>query len=295
MAEEEEENEDAIELDLLDSDGGVRHEDLDLEPKEEQFFNAEHIELAGNFMLSFTGFTFYAARERTFDAAYTRSALSTIAIGVFIYRVFSDQFAPVAITYVIFGGLVGIVSIVRRRTVAHGRFALPRNSKFTESAILTAMTPENGLSPEEPKDEGASEQAGKFAQKEHDSLDRSLRSRVKAQKDVRQREREIALENSQRLSAAADKIRKLEQERITRSFQTPLNYVLVEPFMGVIKQCIIPFDTPKQALSHEYFKWRSRRTVPPSMPYFYTSGSTVMVLTILTVITEILVLIFILL
>lgn len=235
------------------------------------------------------------ARERTFDAAYTRSALSTIAIGVFIYRVFSDQFAPVAITYVIFGGLVGIVSIVRRRTVAHGRFKLPRGNQFTESAILRAMTPENGISPEESKEVEEGQHADKKLQLEHESLDRSLRSRIKAQKDVRQREREIALENSQRLSAAADKIRKAEQERITKSFQAPLNYVLVEPFMGVIKQCIIPFDTPKQTLGHEYFKWRAQRTVPPAMPYFYTSGTTVMVLTILTIITEILVLIFILL
>jgi hypothetical protein len=209
--------------------------------------------------------------------------------------VFSDQFAPVAITYVIFGGLVGIVSIVRRRTVAHGRFKLPRGNQFTESAILRAMTPENGISPEESKEVEEVQHTDKKLQFEHESLDRSLRSRIKAQKDVRQREREIALENSQRLSAAADKIRKAEQERITKSFQAPLNYVLVEPFMGVIKQCIIPFDTPKQTLGHEYFKWRAQRTVPPAMPYFYTSGTTVMVLTILTIITEILVLIFILL
>lgn len=43
-----EEAEDAIELDPLDSDGVRQDEDLDLEPKEEMFFNAEHIELAGN-------------------------------------------------------------------------------------------------------------------------------------------------------------------------------------------------------------------------------------------------------
>ncbi|KAK9694355.1 hypothetical protein K7432_013461 [Basidiobolus ranarum] len=56
------------------------------------------------------------ARERTFDGAYWRSALSAFGSGVIILRVFTSEFYKIGLVYIAMGIGMLILGTMRRRS-----------------------------------------------------------------------------------------------------------------------------------------------------------------------------------
>ena len=92
-----------------------------------------------------------AARERTFDLAYTRSSLGMLATGIFIYRIFQKPFLPIAIVFVILGLCYYLVVIWRRYFYFR---SVPKVHPEEEVFEMTAMKVEGGENKEGSSDEG---------------------------------------------------------------------------------------------------------------------------------------------
>jgi uncharacterized membrane protein YidH (DUF202 family) len=59
------------------------------------------------------------ARERTFEGAYTRTALNALGTGVLVMRVFSTEFFALGLVFVAYGVTLLILGRFRRRKLLH--------------------------------------------------------------------------------------------------------------------------------------------------------------------------------
>jgi len=59
------------------------------------------------------------ARQRTFDGAYARGAMSNLGYSLTILRLFDKRFANIGIVYAILAGLIYVVAFLRHRQSRH--------------------------------------------------------------------------------------------------------------------------------------------------------------------------------
>ncbi|CCM04114.1 uncharacterized protein FIBRA_06274 [Fibroporia radiculosa] len=59
------------------------------------------------------------ARQRTFDGAFARGAMSDLGYGLMILRLFDKQFSPIGMVYTILSVLLTMVSFIRHRQSRH--------------------------------------------------------------------------------------------------------------------------------------------------------------------------------
>ncbi|ORY06945.1 hypothetical protein K493DRAFT_251441 [Basidiobolus meristosporus CBS 931.73] len=77
------------------------------------------------------------ARERTFDGAYWRSALSAFGSGVIILRVFTSEFYKIGLVYIAMGIGMLVLGTLRRRSFGRD---LDLSIPFKTSGNFTVAT-----------------------------------------------------------------------------------------------------------------------------------------------------------
>ena len=193
------------------------------------------------------------ASERTFDGAYTRTALNCLATGLLIYRVFGREFESIAITYMVLGALLSGVAIYRRI------------SSFTTHDIV--WRPHPSLT---------------NAEKLHD---------VKVMAAAEHEEEQFRMQE----------LHKRPYEPALTS-RPPLKYLMIAASKKLQTKyesgmrVRVPIDPPPNRLPEEFFKWRESKQARKRlmMPYFVTSGTVVLFMGVVVIITEVIILGFIL-
>ncbi|KAK9763445.1 hypothetical protein K7432_009846 [Basidiobolus ranarum] len=82
------------------------------------------------------------ARERTFDGAYWRSALSAFGSGVIVLRVFTNEFYKIGLVYIALGIGMLLIGTMRRRTFSHDldmHIPFKTSGKYTVATTLLVL------------------------------------------------------------------------------------------------------------------------------------------------------------
>ncbi|RPD60682.1 hypothetical protein L226DRAFT_505208 [Lentinus tigrinus ALCF2SS1-7] len=77
------------------------------------------------------------ARSRTFDGAYSRTAMSNLGYALTILRLFDRRFFRIGILYTVMAGLLFIIAFFRQRHSRHDFADKYRNIAAYENAIKT--------------------------------------------------------------------------------------------------------------------------------------------------------------
>ncbi|RPD77242.1 hypothetical protein L226DRAFT_533250 [Lentinus tigrinus ALCF2SS1-7] len=77
------------------------------------------------------------ARSRTFDGAYSRTAISNLGYALTILRLFDRRFFRIGILYTVMAGLIFVVAFFRQRHSRHDFADKYRNLAAYENAIKT--------------------------------------------------------------------------------------------------------------------------------------------------------------
>lgn len=84
------------------------------------------------------------AHQRTYEGAYTRSALSALSFSLMVVKLFSPAFLPIAMVYTIYGSLLYFVGVSKAGSV--DTYYNPKNGKeefvtgATTVIVLTAIS-----------------------------------------------------------------------------------------------------------------------------------------------------------
>ena len=199
-------------------------------------FASEHLEIA--------------ARERTFDGAYMRSALNAITTGIFVYRIFYHDFAPIAIVYILFGVLLFVSSAVRRYTQDTWiwKFVELENRDEEEIVFLQPTSTSTFPLTHLPGASGGASSDG-------------FRREADRGKDAA-----IAYKRADIDKPGGDVHRRPSILQASITEQDGMAVVVPASYASQLQ------------LSSEYFEWRSTLKNPPNAPFFQTSGAMVCVL-----------------
>lgn len=79
----------------------------------------------------------FAARERTFDGAYWRTAMKSFSMGMIIIRLFTHAFYKIGIIFVAFGMVMLGISLLRRQAAGD---VFDRRQPFVTAGFWVMIT-----------------------------------------------------------------------------------------------------------------------------------------------------------
>jgi hypothetical protein len=183
------------------------------------------------------------ATERTFDGAYTRTALNSIATGIFIYRVFQDKFKSIAFVYVAFGTAIAFVSFYRRL------------SSFSSSSRGLRRVHDEEV-------EMSTIDGGPGSSSNDDGTPKNYNTGVAVR--LRSELHPVAMQTLKKRKALTT-MTLTQQETDNTTYDSSGDD-------GV--EVIVPNDPPRNKLPPDYFRWRQKSPIMQNKRYFYTSGTT---------------------
>lgn len=247
-----------------------------------------------------------------------RTALSAIASGIFIYRIFSKAFAPIALAYVIFGTIVLLLSSFRRWRIMYVMWERRKQGvqqRAEENVTICSPSPVVPLSDQVGAD--ASKDLSVDTDVDEAPIElQPIASPWTADSSSDLRRRQGAERKSVSIVLPGEIIEYPSQVQLEHPMEgivpaSPLEDPIAElTFAEEMQQqrrqklqvirlnsgqsATVPAAAPIQKLGEDYIAWRQQLENPPSAPVFETSGGTVLLFSILTAAAELVVMVFLL-
>ena len=223
-----------------------------------------------------------AAEERTFDGAYMRSVMNMITTGFFVYRLFGEEFAEIGLVLVVFGFILYLVSLWRRKSV--GRFQYVNGI-------------EGGVAPREEEVEITTHHVGEDLQQQHDASTDQIVGASSSNAPADETQQMPRTSSTERhLSPAERRVpsqpTQNQLKAIISTLHPPEHVLQASEDTLRPRKAYSTMDPPLDAPQPKAFlAWRKKHGGTPVALYYKTSGHSVLVVTLLTVAIEVLILV----